>query len=218
MPVGSPTWPSALGSLAGRAAGMPAQKPLRIDTDLDRDGYVDSVSVAAVELRDALRSEDADAFFSIARCTIDSGGPFWSKLVDDLDALSGRDRRTALRRLPAVAERMATEIANRAAKSQWVYIISEYPLIDWSLGELHRPVHGRTDIIGWSRRAVHIVDMKTVRCIPQQATPSDVRQLKRYVEHLPVDDGLLVRASALYVDRDGSEAGWRIVHPARGED
>ncbi|MBM4569216.1 hypothetical protein GS489_01515 [Rhodococcus hoagii] len=197
---------------------MPAQKPLRIDTDLRRDEYIDSVSVAAVELRDALRSEDADDFFSLARCAIDSGGPYWSKLVDDLDALSDRDRRTALRRLPAVAERAAIEIADRAAKSQWIYILSEYPLIDWSLGERHRPVHGRTDIIGWNGRAVHIVDMKTVRRIPREAAPKDVRQLKGYVERLPVDDGLLVRASALYVDQDGSEAGWRIVHPACSDD
>ncbi|GBF17610.1 hypothetical protein Br6_05017 [Rhodococcus sp. Br-6] len=210
-------WAAALGSLAGRAAGMPAQKPLRIDTDFRRDEYVDSVSVAAVELRDALRSEDAEAFFSTARCTIDSGGPFWSKLVDDLDELPRRARATALRRLPAVAERAAIEIADRAAKSQWVYIVSEFPLLNWSLGERRHPVHGRIDIIGWSARAVHIVDLKTVRWIPRQAIPEHARQVERYVEHLPVDDGLLVRASALYVDQDGSDARWLIVHPASSD-
>ncbi len=60
--------------------------------------------------------------------------------------------------------------------------------------------------------------MKAVRCIPQQAAPKDVRQLKGYIDRLPVDKGLPVGASVLYVDQDGSDAGWRIVHPACHDD
>nr|WP_042445362.1 hypothetical protein [Rhodococcus erythropolis] len=81
-----------LGGLVGRAVGMPAQKPVRVNTPRARNQYRDKVVQSLQLLHDSLEaptSVDTVGYSDqLAHALIDSGGYFWSKLADDYYSLS----------------------------------------------------------------------------------------------------------------------------------
>lgn len=201
-----------LGGLVGRAIGMPAQKPVRMDTERGRNNYRDSVIESLQLLNDSLGVATSGGAVEcpdqMARALIDSGGFFWSKLVDDYNGLTEAGRRFSLEKMATTAPGAAEAIIRLAAELSWSFIAAEVQLLDWSASRGQR---GRIDLLGWNADAITVVDVKTARNIPDEARPGDADQLRKYTRDLRVTaPHHRFKARVLYVDHTGQTETHRV--------
>lgn len=195
-----------LGGLVGRAVGIPAQKPVRVNTPRARNQYRDKVVQSLQLLHDSLEALTSVGTVGysgqLAHALIDSGGYFWSKFADDYFSLSESARRFALEKMDIVVVGAVEPIIRLADELSWTFIASEVQVLDWSA---NRGQRGRIDLLGWNAESITLVDVKTVQNIPAEVRTGDAAQLRKYTRDLrpTAPPRHRFKARALYVDHAG---------------
>lgn len=155
-----------LGTLCHRALLLSFQKPWK---RVPRNNYLATHSILTevrwnadllVRTGSQCGFADPDSHF---RSVVDSGGPFWSAVVDDFAGLSADDRRWVLRRVADAAVQAARLLIEDLAEEDYISLRSEVPLdrLDADLDPEAGAHDKRADLVAVTARGdVVLVDFK----------------------------------------------------------
>lgn len=176
----SPTWQTLAGTFLHRAVLHPGGKWRYVNTQETRDEYLDHSRRLAHQLHYALQDEN----FYFAEALADSGGPSWSKSIDQYRELSPNDKERAISPLLESAETITQYILDEAEDSRWTQVRTE---VDAPIAHLNGESNTRIDLlVKREQLSPVVVELKTsARKEPspdaQKKTEEDVASYARMV-------------------------------------